>query len=256
MINKIFAIAEHTVIEEMRRKTVLILLAFAPICIYTSTIFTSLTPGYEKAFVIDIALSSISFFTMLICAFIASDLFIKEELQGTHYIFLSNPISMGVLTFGKFLGGLIFLMAGALLMGGFSVLLFYIKFHEFNINLVKAVLLLFGELAILLSIGTLGATFCSKFTNFLIVILSYITGHLSDCLEYLKEHLEESSTLKALQWVFKIIPDLGRFEARDLIIVQEKIAWTKILNDYLYAGIFVSVFLVISSVYLKRKYIQ
>ncbi len=256
MIKKIFVIARHVFQEEVRRKTILILLLFAPICTYTGTIFTSLTPGYEKAFILDVTLSSISFFSMLICAFISSDLFIKEESQGTHFFYLSNPISMYALTFGKFLGGFIFLSLGTLLMGTFSFILIYLKFNIFDLNLMKAIFLIFGELGMLLAIGTLGATFFSKFTNLLMVFLCYLIGHMTDYLDYLKEHLEGSKILSITQFLFKLIPNFTRFEARDMIVVEEQISWIKISQDYLYAGIFVVIFLMISATCLKRRYIK
>ncbi len=256
MIYKIAAIAQHTFQEEIRRKTIWILLFFAPICTYTATIFTSLTPGYERAFIVDIALSSISFFSMIICAFISSDLFVKEESQGTHYFYLSNPISMRALTLGKFLGGFIFLVLGTLLMGVFSFVLIYLKFNAFDLNLIKAIFLIFGELGVLLGIGVLGAVFFSKFTNLLMVFLCYVGGHMTDYFEYLKEHLEGSKVSSYTQFLFNLIPNLTRFEVRDMVVIEEQIQWTKVFQEYLYAGTFVVIFLMISVACLKRRYIK
>lgn len=252
-MRKIFAIAILTIKEEMRRKTLMLFLVFPPIALYASTIFVSFTPGYERSFVIDIALSSISFFAMLVSAFIASEFFVREEYQGTYYYFRTNPVRWVSVVAGKLLGGFIFVCFLILIMGLFSVGVIFLKFKEWDYNFIKAIILLPGQFMILLGFGMAGATIVSKYTNMIFVFLVYMLGHLTSYFEYLKEHSEGAINDHLIKIISKCIPDLTKFEARDLIVVGGKIQVFEILRNYEYAIFYLLILYMISAFIINKK---
>jgi hypothetical protein len=111
-----------------------------------------------------------------------------------------------------------------------------------------------GEFAIVLGYGALGATLFSKFTNLLFVIVIYMIGHLTTYFDHFKEHLEESPTSLPLQGILKIIPDLNRFELRDLIILGFDLEWKNMMLSFLYALFWTTLLGILSTLLLKRRY--
>jgi ABC-type transport system involved in multi-copper enzyme maturation permease subunit len=255
-MKQIFAILKETFREEIRRKTLLLLMVFPPICIFISTIFVNFTPGAEKEFVMDVSLSVLSLFLMLLTAFIGSDLLSKEETQGTIYFYHSNPVSWLNFIFGKFMGGCLFVCLAVFLTGFFTYVLVIIKFNTWEHNLIKAVVLEFGQIMILFAFATLGAVFLSKITNLLSIMLVYMVGHLTDYFDYFNEHLEESSHTSIFPYLMKLIPDFSRFEARDLIVIGYPVEASKLAHGFLYALIFTLPILFLSFLFARRRFVQ
>jgi len=255
-MKQIFAILTETFREEIRRKTLLLLMVFPPICTFISTIFVNFTPGAEKEFVMDVSLSVLSLFLMLLTAFIGSDLLGKEETQGTIYFYHSNPVSWMHLVLGKFLGGCAFVCLAVFLIGLFTYVLVKFKFNIWEHDLIKAAVLEFGQIMILFSFATLGAVFLSKVTNLLSIMLVYIAGHLTDYLDFFTEHIEESSHSSFFPYLIKLIPDFSRFEARDLIVIGYPVEASKLAYGFLYALAFSLPTLILSFLFARKKFVQ
>lgn len=247
-----FFIALQTLREELRRKTFYLFLLFPPVCIFTATVFTPFTPGSEKAFVTDIALSTISFFVMLVTAFITCDIFSREVKQGTAYWYHTNPIGRLDYVLGKYLGCLAFLTYGIALMAAFTTGVIAVKFHQFDFNILKAILLLLGEFIVLMGFGVFSSTFLSKFTNFLFVIIIYLLGHLTEYRDYFEEHFGDSVGLMIVRILFKLFPDLNQYEVRDWVVMGVDIETWRILEAYGYA-LLVAFLTTLLSVWVLRR---
>jgi ABC-type transport system involved in multi-copper enzyme maturation permease subunit len=251
-MNQLFVIGSHQLYEEFCRKSLYLFFVLPLVCIYASTLFTSFTPGSEQALMIDVSLSSISFFMMIITAIIVSDFFVKEEYQGTLYFYTTNPVRSSALVFGKTFGILVFVFLEILIIVFFTCVLFYVNFGRFNPGFIKAAILLMGEMMILLGYGVLGAAMFSKFINLVFVMMIYTTGHLASDFEHLKIHSGEYGSF--LYWFSYVIPNLNRFEARDAVVLGFNLKWSGIINAFLYA-ISLSFFLNLMSTFiLKRRY--
>ncbi|MBI1871345.1 MAG: ABC transporter permease subunit [Chlamydiae bacterium] len=249
---KILAIILQTIKEEWRRRTLLLLLLFPPICVYSSTVFISLTPGSEKKFMMDIGISSISFFMMFITALLSSDLFFKEERQGTVYFFLSNPVRIEGVVLGKFFGGVLFLILDLVLMGVFALGVIFLKFHVWDMNFMKALLLLLGLFVILHAWGIFAATFLTKFTHFMMMVMIYFLGHLTNYSEYFGEYAN-GTFATIFQVLLKWVPNFERFEARDLLVLDMNLEWAKIGHDYLYVILYSLPLIFLATFLLKRR---
>lgn len=252
-MRQLFSIIGHTIREEVRRKTFLILLLIPPVCIYTSTVFVRLTPGSEREFVVDIALSTISLFAMLLAALQTCDILIKEEQQGTIYFFSTNPVFLPSLIAGKLLGCFIFLVLGVFAIGAFTFCFISFRFNLLDYNFLKAIMLLPGQFLVLTAFGCLGATFLSKFTNLILIVIIYILGHLSVYLQYFQEHLGNVTSGFMYRFLFFIIPDLNRFEARNQAVLSINIEYGAIGKAYLYAVFYSGILYLISLLFFRAQ---
>lgn len=255
-MNQFIGIISHTLREEFRRRTLYLLLVFPPLCIYTSTVFTSLTPGSEKAFVIDVSLSAISFFLMLLTVFICWDMFVKEIYQGTSYYFLTNPVGRFALILGKYTGVLIFLFVSLAMIACFASAVIFFKFGRADGIFLKAALLSYGQFLILAGFGIFGAGVFSRFTNLFLMLFIYAAGHLTEDLAYIKEHLGEFKGGMILRSLLAGIPDLARFEARDFAVLGMDISWDLIARSYAYALAFALALAAAGMLFIRKRFTQ
>src|SRR5512136_1466660 len=89
---RILAIARNTFRENIRDKVLYNLILFALIMIVSSLALGQLTLGNEDKVIVDLGLSSISIFGMLISIFIGIGLVHKELEKRTVYVLLSKPV--------------------------------------------------------------------------------------------------------------------------------------------------------------------
>src|SRR3970040_3022250 len=102
--SQILAIARNTFREAVRDRVLYNLVAFAVILIVSALLFGEISIGIQKTILINIGLSSISIFGLLIAIFLGIGLVYKEMDKRSLYTLLSKPIRRWQFVVGKFLG--------------------------------------------------------------------------------------------------------------------------------------------------------
>jgi ABC-type transport system involved in multi-copper enzyme maturation permease subunit len=116
MLRRVLAIARNTYRETVRDKILYNLILFALIMILSSIMLGQLTLGNEDKIILDLGLSAISVFGMLIAIFIGIGLVYKELEKRTVYALLAKPIHRYELILGKYLGPLLTLLVNVAVM--------------------------------------------------------------------------------------------------------------------------------------------
>jgi len=104
IIAQTLAIARNTFREAVRDRVLYNLVAFAVIMIASALLFGEISIGIQKTILINIGLSSISIFGLLIAIFIGIGLVYKELDKRSLYPLLSKPIHRWQFIVGKYLG--------------------------------------------------------------------------------------------------------------------------------------------------------
>ena len=126
MMRRVLAIAGNTYRENIRDKILYNLILFALIMILSSLALGQLTLGNEDKVILDLGLSSISIFGMLIAIFIGIGLVYKELEKRTVYALLAKPVHRYELILGKYLGLLFTLLVNlAIMTVGLELALLY-----------------------------------------------------------------------------------------------------------------------------------
>jgi ABC-type transport system involved in multi-copper enzyme maturation permease subunit len=143
MVGRVLAIAGNTYRENIRDKILYNLILFALIMILSSLALGKLTLGNEDKVLLDLGLSSISIFGMLIAIFIGIGLVYKELEKRTVYALLAKPVHRYEWILGKYLGLLFTLFVNlAIMTVGLALAMMYTGgIGHFNKDLVS-----FGEL--------------------------------------------------------------------------------------------------------------
>src|SRR3990172_5914563 len=103
-MRRVGAIAWHTFKESVRDKVLYNLIVFALLLIAAAILFGSISVGIEQIILVNLGLSSISVFGLLMAIFIGIGLVSKEIELRTIYSILSKPVRRAEFIFGKFLG--------------------------------------------------------------------------------------------------------------------------------------------------------
>src|SRR5437867_3195066 len=127
IFTQILAIARNTFREAVRDRVLYNLVTFAVILIATALLFGEISIGIEKIILINISLSAISIFGLLIAIFLGIGLVYKEMDKRSLYPLLSKPIRRWQFVLGKFMGLNLTLLVNTLVMtAGFWMALYYL----------------------------------------------------------------------------------------------------------------------------------
>jgi ABC-type Na+ efflux pump permease subunit len=221
--------------------------------------------GEEFKFVKDFCLGAISIFGTCIAIVGTSMLLPNEVEHRTIYTILSKPVRRFEFLLGKYLGSVQLVLTSTLLMSMmFAVVLMVmmvisenrvrdaeaqakneaakvemqqqlkqIHADTMDPDIVKGVLLVFVKLCVLAGITLLVSTFStSMIFNVSVSFIIFICGHLVGAA---KEHW---ASLKFVQYVLAVVPDLGLFNVADDIVLGNVIPWAHVGSVALYGIVY------------------
>ena len=103
-MNRVYHIALNTFREAVRDRVLYNLVAFAVLMCGTAILVGQISFGIEKLVVINLGLTAVSLFGVVISIFIGIGLVSKEIEKRTLYTLLSRPVRRWEFVVGKFLG--------------------------------------------------------------------------------------------------------------------------------------------------------
>ena len=182
LLRQIIAIARNTFREAVRDRVLYNLVAFAVIMIGSALLFGQISVGIHKIIVINIGLSSISIFGLLIAIFIGIGSVHKEIDKRSLYSVLSKPIHRWQFVLGKFAGlNLTLLVNAAVMTAGLWAALYYLMgtFQPEDISIWAAIYFILLELTLVSALCVFFSSFTTPVLAALFTILLYFTGSFS-----------------------------------------------------------------------------
>ncbi len=236
----ILRIAKATFHEAWRRRFLNTILVFAILIIGSSWAFAYLQPGAELKMIIDVSLGAIRFFGMLIAVFMGTRLIPDEMEKRTIHTILAKPVSRAQFLFGKFLGGIATILANVLLMGLAFVIVFAIKAPQFKnlaegamsmefmfSNILKAILLAFFELSVLMAIAITASTIFSWIVAAIFSFFVYFVGQMSEFFNQLANPERDIPYIAKVVFgiIYKLLPHFEIFDMREAIMKDQFMPW-------------------------------
>jgi ABC-type transport system involved in multi-copper enzyme maturation permease subunit len=180
MISRVWAIAFNTYREALRQKILYALVFFTVILILFSLFLGQLSLGADVKIVKDMGLACTMFFGAMMSIFMGIGLVFKEIERRTIYTILSKPVSRGEFIFGKFFGLAVTIGLEVLLMTILLFLMLSVYAEPLDFNIIKAVLLIYYELCILIAVTLVFSSYSSSFMSALFSLSFLVVGHLTD----------------------------------------------------------------------------
>jgi ABC-type transport system involved in multi-copper enzyme maturation permease subunit len=263
-MQRILAIARNTFRETVRDKILYNLILFALIMIVSSLALGQLTLGNEDKVILDLGLSSISIFGMLIAIFIGIGLVYKELEKRTVYALLAKPVHRYELILGKYLGLLFTLLVNlAIMTVGLELAMLYTGRIGVGgyLRVLPAAYLIFLSLALITALALLFSTFSTPALSALFTFFLWIIGHFSNDLLRFAEYTKSDPVKWLCQFLYYVIPNFSNFSMIDSRGIIQNSAYFQpldpvaIVGATFYCFIYCALILSLSiSIFMRRDF--
>jgi ABC-type transport system involved in multi-copper enzyme maturation permease subunit len=261
MFRRISAIARTTLLEAVRNRVFGVLVLFACGMIGFSTVLGALSLHEEVRIVKDLGLAATSLFGVLISLFLGVNLLAKELDKKTVYAILSKPIERWEFLIGKYLGLVATIAMLVFAMSIIMAILIQLEGGEHGIALMRAELLVFFELMLLIALALLFSSFSSPYLSAMFAGAIWLIGRNLSQLRALAESKIGDETLRATcLGMLRGVPDFELFYVSganldgEIVSIHDSfVAWSYVVESALYALSASALYLVIAVALFRRR---
>lgn len=252
-MSKIGHIALNTYRETIRDKVLYNLVLFALILIGSSYILGQISIYQEVKIIKDLGLAAISVFGTVIAVFIGIGLVSKEIEKRTLYNLLSKPVSRIEFLLGKYLGLCLTLAVNVTIMSaGLYFVLFYMT-RSFEPELLKAIYLIYCQLALVTALALLFSTFTSPLMSGVFTGFFYVAGHFSADLKHFETVVHSDWLPKATTLMYYLLPNLRNFDVKARVVSGDPVPAALLGYSTLYGLVYISALIVAAFLIFRRK---
>jgi len=252
-MSRIAYIALNTYRETVRDKVLYNLVLFALIMIGSSYILSQISIYQEVKIIKDLGLASIAVFGSVIAVFIGIGLVSKEMDKRTVYSLLPKPVSRTHFILGKYFGLCLTLAVNVTIMtAGFYALLF-VHSRIFEPSLLKAIYLIYFELAILTALALLFSTFTSAILSGVLTGFLYVVGHFSADLKHFDTVVNSGFLPQLTQVIYYLVPNLRNFDVKSRVVSGDAVPFSLLGYSTAYGMLYISILLVLAVVIFNRR---
>jgi ABC-type transport system involved in multi-copper enzyme maturation permease subunit len=237
MIARIRSIAFNTFREAVRDRVLYNLIVFALLLIGSALIFGQISIGIEKIVLVNLGLTAISIFGVVIAIFIGIGLVSKEIDKKTLYTVLARPVRRWEFIVGKFAGliGTLTVNAGLMAVGFFAAL--WIEQRTYvrtDLNLLTALYFILLEFVIITAVALLFSSFSTPLFSTIFSFALFAVGTFGDDLRGFA-----ASSHGFTKWIMAAaayaIPNLSSFNVISLVAHDQPVMPRLILLNTIYA---------------------
>lgn len=237
MTSRISAIAHNTFREAVRDRVLYNLIVFALLMVGASLLFGQISIGIHRIVLVNLGLTAISIFGVIIAIFIGIGLVSKEIDKRTLYTVLTRPVRRWEFIVGKFLGLVGTLIVNAVLMAiGFFAALFYLS-HAFtghDIGLVVALYFIVLQFAVVTAIALLFSSFSSPLLSAVFTFAIFAIGMFSEDLRSFAAMAKGSAGWVATAVAY-LVPNFSALNVISSVAHENPVAPALIISNTLYA---------------------
>ena len=183
MMNRIRAIAFNTFRETVRDRVLYNLVFFALLLVATAPLMAQISIGVQRVLLINLSLTAISIFGIVISIFVGISLVSKEIEKRTLYPVLSRPVGRGEFIVGKYFG-----LAGTLLVNTLAMAAgFYLELllmarssTRADANTLIGIYFLFLQFLIVIALALLFSSFSSPLLSALFALSMFVVGTFAE----------------------------------------------------------------------------
>jgi ABC-type transport system involved in multi-copper enzyme maturation permease subunit len=211
---KIVPIALNTFRESVRDRILYNLIFFVLLLVAASVLLGELSLSQESKIIIDIGLSSMRIFGVLIAIFIGIGLVYKEIDKRTIYSLLAKPIHRSEFILGKYFGLCLTLLVNSAVMAlGISLALLFVKkgVDPIQAKIWPAAYLIFLELMLMTAISLMFSSFSTPALSALMTFFLFVIGTFSADLKLFAATVGTGFVKGICTALYYILPNLDNF---------------------------------------------
>ena len=237
MTSRISAITLNTFREAVRDRVLYNLIVFVLLLVASAPLFSQISIGMERLILVNVGLSAISLFGVLIAIFIGIGLVSKEIEKRTLYTILSRPVCRWEFIAGKYFGLVLTLVVNALLMtAGFYIALF-VTDKGLNASdgwLLLAVYFSVLEFLIMTAVTLLFSSFSTPIFSAIFAFSLFVIGSFADDLRNFAA-LSHGATQWVATAVAYLVPNFASLNVISRVAHDQHVTASLILYNTGYA---------------------
>jgi ABC-type transport system involved in multi-copper enzyme maturation permease subunit len=245
-MGRIVTIALGAFKESVRERVLYNLVVFAFLMIGAAVLLGSISVGVENLVLVNLGLSAISVFGLLIAIFIGIGLVSKEIERRTVYNILSKPVTRAEFILGKYAGLLLTLFVNTAIMtvGFYAALAIQKKglaLHD--LNLLVAVYFILLQLAIVVAIAILFSCISTSILSAVFTFCLFVIGNFSNDIRWFGQESGSPLLAKITAALYYLLPNFGDFNVIDQVAHGVRIPAIFITANTSYALLYIAILL-------------
>ncbi|MGA8037138.1 MAG: ABC transporter permease [Candidatus Acidiferrales bacterium] len=249
-------VAVNTFREAVRDRVLYNLVFFALLMMGAAILVGQISVGIDRLVIVNLGLSAISIFGIIMAIFIGVGLVYKEIEKRTLYSLLAKPIRRWEFITGKF-GGLLLTLAvnTALMLLGLFAALLYVSHHfeRADVGILEAAYFIVLQLALITALALFFSCFSSPMLSTLFTLGIYVAGVFAPDIRDVSTFTKNPM----LEWICRIIyyllPNFHNFNVISLVGHGDAIPSSLLWQNTLYAALYVAVLLLASAAVFSRR---
>jgi len=237
MNTRIYSIASNTFREAVRDRVLYNLIAFAGLLSGAAILVGQISIDIEKLVVINLGLTAVSLFGIVIAIFIGIGLVSKEIEKRTLYTVLSRPVRRWEFIVGKFFGlaGTLAVNTFCMAIGVFGALLYVAhRFAGADSLIFVALYFIVLQFLIICSLALLFSSFSSPLLSAVFAFSLYVIGSFADDLRGFAT-LAHGVTRWIATGTAYLVPNFSALNVISSVAHQQPISGQLILHNTLYS---------------------
>jgi ABC-type transport system involved in multi-copper enzyme maturation permease subunit len=238
--SRVAHIVYNTFREAVRDRVLYNLIAFALLLVGSSLLFGQISIGIERIVLINLGLTAVSLFGMVIAIFIGIGLVSKEIEKRTLYTVLSRPVRRWEFILGKF-GGLVGTLAvNTLFMAvGFFAALLYLahRFQRSDAYLLVALYFIVLQFVIITALALLFSSFSSPLLSAVFAFALFIIGTFAEDLRGFAA-MTEGVTRWVATGAAYLVPNFAALNVIASVAHNQPVSGALILYNTVYAVLY------------------
>ena len=262
----IVLIAANVFKESVRDRVPYVLVIFAVLLMATSYLISQLTAGQDVKVIKDLGLAAMSVIGLLIAVFIGIGLVSKEIERRSIYSVVSKPVGRRQFVVGKYLGLTGTLVVNvAIMTAAYYLVLGYMSWIESEAfkqtwpapaadpALLKAIVLILGELALVTAIALFFSTFSSPLLSALFTAGFYVAGQFITDLASIGTVVKSPAIAAIGRALSFVLPNFEAFDVKSAVVHALPVPVSYVLLTLAYGAVYVTALLVASAAVFSRR---
>jgi ABC-type transport system involved in multi-copper enzyme maturation permease subunit len=249
-------VAVNTFREAIRDRVLYNLIFFALMMMGAAIIVGQISIGIERLVIVNLGLSAISIFGLIMAIFIGVGLVYKEMEKRTLYSLLAKPVRRWEFLIGKFGGLLLTLVVNTSLMTlGLFAALRYVggPFQRSDLSILVAVYFILLELALVTALALFFSCFSSPMLSTLFTLGIYITGVFAQDIRDFGEITKNAGLGPVTRVLYYLLPNFHNFNSIAAASHGDPIPPALIAQNTLYALLYVALILLGAATVFSRR---
>lgn len=256
MIGRITTIARHTLKESVRERVLYNLVVFALLMFGAAILVGSISVGIEQIVIVNLGLSSISIFGLLMAIFIGITLVWKEIDKRTIFSILAKPVRRSEFILGKFTGLMLTLgiNTGVMTLGFYLALLYAKRTLDISdLVALQAVYFIFLQLALVVGLALFFSCISTPVLSAVFTFSLYVIGNLLSDIRWFGQETGSPLVMSFTAVIYYLLPNFGNFNVISLTAHGQRVPEYLLISNSLYALLYIAILLSASILVFEKR---